>query len=199
MRSRHKTGRRAKKTAPPKVKWTGAAGPLEPVAEVQTRPLPASSIMPPGVLSSAVAVDLGSTKKKPVNARRSTGPGPKKHLAMRSQRSASGRAGRRGWRRPPPGNGTARLEEAVSALRETLQEWTRARVPHYWAMSTGNQGVALMRLAERRGDTEMAIQAFRQIEAAFTTLRDGGDAHSTAMFEAELPKAQALVRKLATR
>jgi hypothetical protein len=66
----HKTGRRAKKTAPPKVKWTGAAGPLEPVAEVQTRPLPASSIMPPGVLSSAVAVDLGSTKKKPVNARR---------------------------------------------------------------------------------------------------------------------------------
>jgi hypothetical protein len=66
-------------------------------------------------------------------------------------------------------------------------------------MSTGNQGVALMRLAERRGDTEMAIQAFRQIEAAFTTLRDGGDAHSTAMFEAELPKAQALVRKLATR
>jgi hypothetical protein len=97
------------------------------------------------------------------------------------------------------GNGTARLEEAVSALRETLQEWTRARVPHYWAMSTGNQGVALMLLAEWRGDAEMATLAAQQIEAAFTTRRDGGDAHSTAMFEAELPKAQALVRKLATR
>jgi hypothetical protein len=60
-----------------------------------------------------------------------------------------------------------------------LQEWTRAR----------NQGVALMLLAEWRGDAEMAKLAAQQIEAAFTTMRDGGDAHSAAIFEAQLPKS----------
>ena len=96
-------------------------------------------------------------------------------------------------------SGTARLEEAVAAYREALQESTRARVPLDWAMSTGNQGVALMLLAERRGDAEMAKQAVQQIEAAFTTLRDGGDAPSAAYYEAQLPKARALAQKLAKR
>ena len=96
-------------------------------------------------------------------------------------------------------SGTARLEEAVSAYREALQELTRERAPLDWAKSTGNQGGALMLLAERRGDVEMAKLAVQQIEAAFTTSRDGGDAHSAAMFEAQLPKARALAEKLAKR
>jgi hypothetical protein len=125
-------------------------------------------------------------------------------------------------------SGTARLEEAVAAFREALQEFTRARVPLKWAMtqmnlgrsslpianpcrkiparvplqwakSTGNQGVALMLLAERRGDAKMAKLAVQQIEAAFATLRDGGDAPSAAYYEAQLPKARALVQKLAKR
>jgi hypothetical protein len=66
-------------------------------------------------------------------------------------------------------SGTARLEEAVAAYRDALQERTRERVPLEWAMSTGNQGVALMLLAERRRDAEMAKLAVQQIEAAFTT------------------------------
>jgi tetratricopeptide (TPR) repeat protein len=41
------------------------------------------------------------------------------------------------------GNGAVMLEEAVSAFRYALQEWTRARVPLQWAKSTGNLGVAL--------------------------------------------------------
>lgn len=53
---------------------------------------------------------------------------------------------------------------------------TRERLPLEWAKSTGNQGVTLMFLAERRGDAEMAKLAVRQIEAAFTASRDGGDA-----------------------
>jgi hypothetical protein len=76
---------------------------------------------------------------------------------------------------------------------------TRERVPLEWAKSTGNQGVALMLLAERRGDAQMAKQAVQQIEAAFTASRDGGDAYSAAMLEAKLPKARALVGKLAKR
>jgi hypothetical protein len=56
-----------------------------------------------------------------------------------------------------------------------------------------------MLFAERRGDAEMAKLAVQQIKAAFTTTRDGGDAHSAAMFEAQLPKARAVVQKLAKR
>ncbi|MDQ6870273.1 MAG: hypothetical protein M3178_18790 [Pseudomonadota bacterium] len=93
----------------------------------------------------------------------------------------------------------ARLDETIPACREALQEFTRARVPLRWAASTGNQGVALMLLAERRGDAKMAKLAVQQIEAAFTTMRDGGDAHSAAILEAQLPEARALVQKLAKR
>jgi hypothetical protein len=96
-------------------------------------------------------------------------------------------------------SGTARLEEAVAAYHDALQEFTRARVPLDWAKSTGNQGVALTLLAERCGDAEMAKLAVQQIEAAFTTSRDGGDAPSAAVYEAQLPKASALVQKLAKR
>jgi hypothetical protein len=56
-----------------------------------------------------------------------------------------------------------------------------------------------MLLAERRGDAKMAKLAVQQIEAAFATLRDGGDAPSAAYYEAQLPKARALVQKLAKR
>ena len=100
--------------------------------------------------------------------------------------SASGRAGRRG------SGGRRRLSRR-------LKEWTRERVPLRWAMSTGSQGVAIMLLAERRGDPEIAKLAVEQIEAAFTTSRDGGDAPSASFFEAQLPKARALAQKLAKR
>ena len=46
------------------------------------------------------------------------------------------------------------MVEAVTAYRDALQERTRARAPLDWAMSTGNQGVALMLLAERRSDAK---------------------------------------------
>ena len=96
-------------------------------------------------------------------------------------------------------SGTARLEEAVAAYREALQEDTRARVPLEWAKTTGNQGVALMLLAERRGDAKTAKLAVQQIEAAFMTSRDGGDAPSAAYYKVQLPNARALVQKLAKR
>ena len=40
-------------------------------------------------------------------------------------------------------SGTARLEEAVTTFRAALGEWTRERVPHDWAMTQNNLGVAL--------------------------------------------------------
>ncbi len=49
-------------------------------------------------------------------------------------------------------------------------------MPLQCAKSTGDQGVALVLLAERRRDAKMAKLAGRQIEAAFATSRDGGNA-----------------------
>ena len=96
-------------------------------------------------------------------------------------------------------SGTARLEEAVAAYGEALKERTREHVPLEWAMSTGHQGVALILLADMRGDAEMAKLAVQQIDAAFTTSRDGGDAPLAAYFEAQLATARALAEMLATR
>jgi tetratricopeptide (TPR) repeat protein len=96
-------------------------------------------------------------------------------------------------------SGTARLTEAVAAFRAALQENTRVRVPLEWARSIGIQGTALALLAERRADAEMAKLAVQQIEAAFATSRDGGDARSAAYFEARLSEARALAEKLAKR
>jgi len=39
--------------------------------------------------------------------------------------------------------GTARLEEAVAALRAALEEYTRDRAPLSWAMAQQNLGNAL--------------------------------------------------------
>jgi hypothetical protein len=95
-------------------------------------------------------------------------------------------------------SGTARLTEAVAAFRE-VQENTRVRVPLEWAKSSGNQGVAMVVLAERRGDAKMAKLAVQQIEAVFTTMRDAGNVPSAAYYEAQFPKARVLAQELAKR
>jgi hypothetical protein len=77
-----------------------------------------------------------------------------------------------------------------------LTENTRERVPLQWAMSTGNQGVALMLLAERLGDVTKAQSGVQQIEVAFATTRDGGNAPAAAYYEGQLPKARFLLDRL---
>jgi ActR/RegA family two-component response regulator len=93
-------------------------------------------------------------------------------------------------------SGTARLEEAVTAYRDALKEWTRERVPLQWAMSLGNEGVALMELAERREDATVAETALSQIATAFQALRDGGDEALAEYYENQLPRARAAVARL---
>jgi len=56
-----------------------------------------------------------------------------------------------------------------------------------------------MLLAARRGDGKIAKLAVQQIEAALTTMRDGGDAPSAAFYEAQLPIARAVAEMLAKR
>ena len=58
-------------------------------------------------------------------------------------------------------SGTARLEEAVAAYREALQEYTRARVPLQWAMTQINLGNALAS-ARRAGERDGAARGGRR-------------------------------------
>jgi len=56
-----------------------------------------------------------------------------------------------------------------------------------------------MLLAERRGDARMAQTALSQINTAFETMRDGGNAPTAAYYEGQLPRARALVARLRRR
>ena len=47
-----------------------------------------------------------------------------------------------------------------------------------WASSLGNQGVALMLLAERRKDAAMAETALNQINTAFQTMPQNPEQHA---------------------
>jgi tetratricopeptide (TPR) repeat protein len=61
-------------------------------------------------------------------------------------------------------SGATRLEEAVAACRDALQEWTRERVPLDWARTQNNLGNALRTLGERESGTtrlEEAVAAYR--------------------------------------
>ena len=61
-------------------------------------------------------------------------------------------------------SGTARLEEAVAAYRDALQERPRDRVPLQWAQTQNNLGLALETLGARESGTarlEEAVAAYR--------------------------------------
>ena len=66
-------------------------------------------------------------------------------------------------------------------------------------MSFGNEGVALTLLAERKGDISMAETALSQINAAFETMRDGGNAARAAYYRRQFLMAHATVAKLRGR
>ena len=85
----------------------------------------------------------------------------------------------------------------MAAYRAALAERTRDRVPLDWAMSTGNQGVALTVIAERLDDSSKARAAVEQIEVALATMRESEHAPFAAYYEAQLPRARALVDRLA--
>jgi tetratricopeptide (TPR) repeat protein len=60
--------------------------------------------------------------------------------------------------------GTAWLEEAVTAYRAALEEWTHERAPLDWALTQNNLGNTLAALGEREADTarlEEAVAAYR--------------------------------------
>jgi tetratricopeptide (TPR) repeat protein len=71
-------------------------------------------------------------------------------------------------------SGTEKLEQAVAAYREALEERTRYRVPLDWAMTQTNLGNALLRLGERESGMprlEEAVEAHRAALEEYTRER----------------------------
>lgn len=92
-----------------------------------------------------------------------------------------------------------RLEAAIAGYAAALSELTRERLPLYWAQAFGDQGLALMNLAELTMDGPAAAQAASQIATAADVLRDGSHAVSADELENHLPAARALAARLAAR
>ncbi len=93
-------------------------------------------------------------------------------------------------------SGTARLEEAVTAYRAALEEYTRDRVPLDWAATWGNMGEAMTVFADRSNDLAMARQALHQLEEAEAALREGGHKHFATYSADRIPRAQAVIDRL---
>ena len=92
--------------------------------------------------------------------------------------------------------GTVRLEEAVAAFEPVLTDRVRERLPLQWSLSAGGQGVALMELAERRGDVGSAQTAVAKLDMALAAAGDGDNRQVTAYLEAQLAKARELLDRL---
>jgi len=89
--------------------------------------------------------------------------------------------------------GSAKLEEAVVALREALKEYTRDRVPLDWAMTQNNLGSALERLGVRESGTarlEEAVAAYRE---ALTVYQAAEADHYVAGVRENLQRAELLL------
>ncbi|MDR1462574.1 MAG: tetratricopeptide repeat protein, partial [Azoarcus sp.] len=56
-------------------------------------------------------------------------------------------------------NDETQLQEAVTAYREALKEYTHEHTPLAWAMTQNNLGAALNILGERRGDETQLQEA----------------------------------------
>ena len=74
-------------------------------------------------------------------------------------------------------SGTARFEEAVTAYREALKEWTRARVPLDWAKTQMNFALVYRALFDKDHQprhlddaleaADGALEEFRKANATF--------------------------------
>ena len=93
----------------------------------------------------------------------------------------------------------AYFTQAVAAYQTAMAERTWERAPLEWATTTGNQGVALMFLAERKGDASGARAAVERIEIGLTMMQSQGNTDLAAYYNSQLSSARALLHRLTTR
>ncbi len=90
-------------------------------------------------------------------------------------------------------SGTARLEAAVTAYGEALQERTRARVPLDWAMTQNNLGAALEALGQRESGTARLEQAVAAYTEALQEYTSEAAPYYHDVAQGNLARAQALL------
>ena len=95
--------------------------------------------------------------------------------------------------------GTAHLTAAIAAFRAALEERARERGPVQWATSFGDQGVAMMVIADRTNDAPGIEVALAQIETAYETERSGGVERIREYFQTQLTKARTIRDRLEGR
>ncbi|MCW5699530.1 MAG: tetratricopeptide repeat protein, partial [Rhodospirillales bacterium] len=84
-------------------------------------------------------------------------------------------------------SGTARLEDAVIAYRNALEERTRERVPLDWALTQMNLGKAFQALGERTSNAALLRQARDYFAAAFEVyVGEAGMEHYREGFETRI-------------
>ena len=91
---------------------------------------------------------------------------------------------------------TARLEEAVTAYRDALKEYTRERVPLDWAMTQNNLGNALAALAERQKSAVRMNEALTCMRAAAEVYQQSGDAYWLPIAQSRVTEMEAELLKL---
>ena len=90
-------------------------------------------------------------------------------------------------------NGPKRLEEAVKAQREALDEWTRDRVPLQWATVQNNLGTALRALGERESGTALLEEAVKVYHSVLDVRTQDSDPLEWAMTQNNLGNTLKLI------
>jgi tetratricopeptide (TPR) repeat protein len=94
-------------------------------------------------------------------------------------------------------SGTARLEEAVAALRGALQERTRERAPLDWAATQNNLGITLAGLGERESGTARLEEAVIAWEACLTVVTSAWPAEWVQGVHSRIEEARAEIARRA--
>ena len=74
-------------------------------------------------------------------------------------------------------SGTARLEEAVTAYRAALKEYTRERVPLQWAITQNNLAGVFEALFDRTGKRSLLNDALEHLERAISVFSEAEASH----------------------
>jgi len=88
------------------------------------------------------------------------------------------------------------IEEAIAAFAAALEERRQECAPLLWARSLANQAEAMLQLARRNKDKELAQKALAQLMTAAETARQSAGSDSVA---ADLQKRLVAAGAVATR
>jgi hypothetical protein len=94
---------------------------------------------------------------------------------------------------------TARLEEAVSAFRLALLEWTRERVPLQWAQTQMSLGAVLSVLGEHETGTARLVEAVTAWDLCLAIVHSGWPQERVTVIRSARDQTQAEIARRLSR